>query len=66
MYRTHSRLAMDKNTVALVELGFNERDRGDNVVQDVLSFHVVDFNMFVGEGLPVRCGSGSQRLGGKH
>lgn len=50
-YRTHSRLTVDKNAMALVELGLNERDTCDEVVQDVLFLGVVDFYVFVGEGL---------------
>lgn len=35
----------------LVEPGFNERDRWNEMVQDVLSIDIVDFDLFVGEDL---------------
>lgn len=37
--------------MAVVELGFNEGNRCDKVVQDVLSLNIVDFDLFVDEGL---------------
>lgn len=40
--------------MALVELSFDERDGCDEIVQDVLSFDIVDFDLFVDESLPGR------------
>lgn len=50
-YRTDSCLTVDKNTMALLELGFKERNSRDKVVQDVFTFVIVDFDLFVDEGL---------------
>jgi hypothetical protein len=50
-FRTHPRLTMDENTMALVEFGFNERNAWNKVDQDVLSLDVVDFDLLVSEGL---------------
>jgi hypothetical protein len=53
-YRTHSGLTMGENTMALVELGFNKRNGCNKMVQDVLPIDIVDFDLFVGEGLSGR------------
>ena len=50
-YRTHSRLTMDKKAMMLVEFSFYERDGWDEMVQNVLSIDIVDFDLFVGEDL---------------
>lgn len=50
-YRTHSCLTMDENAMALLKFCFDESDTCDEVGQDVFFFGVVDFDLFVGEGL---------------
>ena len=42
---------MNENPMALLEFCFNERDGWYEMIQDVLFLNVVDFYMFVGEGL---------------
>jgi hypothetical protein len=51
---------MDENTMVFVKLGFNERVTRDEVVQDILFLDIVNFDLFVNEGLPERSGLGSE------
>ena len=47
---------MDENTAIFVKFGFNEGDTRNEVVHDILFLDIVNFDLFVSEGLVERSG----------
>ena len=50
-HRTESCLTMDEHPMALLKFRINKGNGWDEMIQDVLFLDIVDFYLFVGEGL---------------